>query len=194
MDRATIKANARKQLGNGIFSNNWILAIVVIIIMSAILSASSAVMVGPLLLTGPLSFGAAYVFLKQSRDYEKMEIGDLFKGFQTDFVGTLLLGLMQAIFITLWSMLFVIPGIVKSYSYSMCFYIKADHPEYGWKECIDASKEMMNGHKMELFILDLSFIGWAIVGSLALGIGSLWVSAYVEASHAQFYKSLLGEI
>lgn len=195
MDRATIKAAARQQLGGGIFQGNWVMAIVMIIVASAVLGVGSMIpVIGSLLLAGPVEYGLAFLFLKQSRDGEKMEFGDLFKGFTTDFVGNFVLGFMEALFICLWCLLFYIPGIVKAYSYSMCFYIKADHPEYGWKECIDASKEMMNGHKMELFIQDLSFIGWAIVGSLACGIGSLWVSAYISAARAQFYKALVGEV
>lgn len=194
MDRATIKANAKQALGGGIFSQNWIMAIVMIVVASLILSAGSMVVVGSIILAGPMGYALAYMFLKQSRDGQKMEFADLFKGFQDDFVGTLLLGLMQAIFICLWSMLFYIPGIVKAYSYSMAFYIKADHPEYDWKACIDGSKEMMNGHKMELFILDLSFIGWAILGSLACGIGSLWVSAWIESAHVEFYRNINGEV
>lgn len=194
MDRASIKAAARQQLENGIFSGNWVMAVVMIVVYSLITSVVSSTGIGTLIIYGPLAMGMAYLFLKQARDNQKMEFGDLFYGFSNDFVGNLLLGLMETIFILLWSLLFVIPGIVKSYSYSMCYYIKNDNPEYGWKECLDASKEMMDGHKMELFILDLSFIGWAIVGSLACGIGSLWVSAYMMAARAQFYKSLKGEI
>ncbi len=72
----------------------------------------------------------------------------------------------------------------------MSFYIKADHPEYDWRQCINESKAMMYGHKWELFVLDLSFIGWMIVGALCLGIGTLWATAYQSAARAQFYESL----
>ena len=114
----------------------------------------------------------------------------MFKGFSSDFGQNLLIGLMTAIFTALWSLLLIVPGIVKAYSYSMVYYIKADHPEYDWRQCIAESQAMMNGHKMDLFILDLSFIGWMIVGSLCLGVGTLWVSAYMEAARAHFYESI----
>ena len=91
-------------------------------------------------------------------------------------------------FIFLWSLLFVIPGIVKMYAYSMAYYIKLDHPDYGWKACIDESRQLMDGHKWEKFVLDLSFLGWIIVGSLCLGVGTLWVTPYMEATNAQFYE------
>ena len=84
----------------------------------------------------------------------------------------------------------MIPGIIKAYSYSMAFFIKADHPEYDWRTCLDESKRLTSGHKMDLFVLDLSFIGWGIIGALCLGIGSLWVMSYRYATLAQCYKVL----
>lgn len=74
------------------------------------------------------------------------------------------------------------------YAYSMAYYIKLDHPDYGWKACIDESRRLMDGHKWEKFVLDLSFLGWIIVGSLCLGVGTLWVTPYMEATNAQFYE------
>lgn len=116
------------------------------------------------------------------------QLGDMFRGFQDDFGGTFLIGLMTSLFTFLWSLLFVIPGIVKMYAYSMAYYIKLDHPDYGWKACIDESRQLMDGHKWEKFVLDLSFLGWIIVGSLCLGVGTLWVTPYMEATNAQFYE------
>ena len=166
------------------------MAVLAVLIYSAINGILSYTIVGVLIVAGALSYGLVYAFLKNSRDGQPIEIGDLFSGFTHDFVGNLLLGLMVSIFTFLWTLLFIIPGIVKAYSYSMSFYIKVDHPEKGWKECIDESRKMMNGHKMDLFIQDLSFIGWMIVGSLCLGIGTLWVTAYMQAARAQFYESI----
>ena len=77
---------------------------------------------------------------------------------------------------------------MKAYSYSMAYYIKLDHPDYGWNACISASRQLMNGHKWEKFVLDLSFLGWIIVGALCLGVGTLWVTPYMEAANAQFYE------
>ena len=82
----------------------------------------------------------------------------MFRGFQDDFGGTFLIGLMTSLFTFLWSLLFVIPGIVKMYAYSMAYYIKLDHPDYGWKACIDESRQLMDGHKWEKFVLDLMFL------------------------------------
>ena len=189
--RSEIRARARKALGGNIFANTWLLVLVAGVVVEAILGAVSFTFVGPIILTGPLSYGLIKVILKAVREQDsKVELGDVFKGFTEDFVGNFLIGLLVTLFTALWSLLFIIPGIVKGYSYSMAFYIKADHPEYTAKQCIDESRKMMNGHKMELFLLQLSFIGWMFVGALCLGIGTLWVNAYMQTATACFYEEL----
>ncbi len=195
MSRKEIKARARAQLGNQIFGEKWPFAVLIVVI-AGVASAIGNVIPGigsvlTLVVAGPIEFGLAYCFLKQARDGEKMEIGDLFKGFTDDFAGNLVLGLLQSLFIALWSLLFVIPGIVKGYAYSLAFYIKKDHPEYDWKMCLSESQRLMYGHKMELFVQDLSFIGWMYVGFLCFGVGMLWVAAYIKAAHTQFYTTLI---
>lgn len=194
MTRQQMKAMAKAQLGNQIFGNTWLIAVVVVVIQTAISYLVNAVpgigQIASLLLAGPVSFGVAAMFLKQTRTGEKMDIGDIFNGFRDDFSNTFLIGLMTMIFTVLWSLLFIIPGIIKSYSYSMAMYVKDDHPDYDWKQCIDESQRMMQGHKWELFVLDLSFIGWLFVGACCCGIGTLWVNAYMAAAHSQFYENL----
>lgn len=194
MTRAEIKERAKVALGNKIFGANWGMAVLAVFLQAIIVYAVGAVPgVGGILsvlLYGPISVGVAGIFLNQSRTLQQIDVGNMFGGFSKDFGGNLLLGLMIRLFTVLWSLLFIIPGIVKMYAYSMAFYIKNDHPDYDWKKCMDESQIMMNGHKSELFVLDLSFIGWYIVGSFCLGIGVLWVNAYMEATHAEFYNSL----
>ena len=192
MNRAEIKARARAQLGGGIFQNAWMMGLVVCLLISLLETTATSVLpvVGGILVIGPLEYGMAYIFLKQARDGQPVQMGDMFRGFQDDFGGTLLIGLMTGLFTFLWSLLFFIPGIVKAYSYSMVYYIKADHPDYDWKMCIDESRRMMNGHKWEKFVLDLSFIGWILVGALCLGVGTLWVTPYMTAAEANFYESI----
>lgn len=192
MTRIELKARAREQLGGKIFGNIWLIAVLAVFIYGVITGAVSNIIpgLGALILIGPMTYGMKKMFLKQSRDHREMELGELFNGFTDDFGQTLLIGLLTSLFTFLWGLLFIIPGIVKYYAYSMAYYIKADHPDYDWRQCIDESKAMMNGHKWELFVLELSFLGWGIVGALCLGIGTLWVSAYMEAARAQFYESI----
>ena len=88
------------------------------------------------------------------------------------------------------SLLFIIPGIVKSFSYSMSMYILAENPGTPALECISESKAITNGYKMDLFVLGLSFIGWAFLGALTLGIAYIWIIPYMEATYANAYQSL----
>ena len=100
---------------------------------------------------------------------------------------------LQILYIFLWSLLFWIPGIVKSYSYAMTEYILLDNPELTANEAITKSREMMNGYKWKLFVLDLSFIGWRILCMIPLlgtVLGLLYVNPYVAATRAQFYEEL----
>ena len=195
VSRPELRARAREKLGGNIFASNWLMALVAGLIVSLIMSAVSFTGIGELILIGPLSFGLALIFLSLARGKESVDFGDLFNGF-TDggFVRLLLLGLLQNIFIFLWSLLFIIPGIVKTYSYSMSYYLAIDHPDWDWKQCIDESRRIMDGNKWKLFVLDLSFIGWYIVGMLACGIGVLWVYPYNEAARAEFYQELTGGV
>lgn len=192
MTRIEIKEKAKAQLGGKIFGSKWLIALVVDLIVTVILGAGAGVTLGilVLVLTGVMNYGHAYVYLKNARDGEQMEIGDVFKGFNSDFGDLFLLGFMQSLFIALWSILLVVPGIVKSYSYAMAYYLKVDHPEMNWKDCITESRNLMQGHKWELFVLDLSFIGWYIVGALCLGVGTLWVAPYHNSARALFYESI----
>lgn len=107
-----------------------------------------------------------------------------------NYAGIVKTMLLTDIYIFLWSLLLIIPGIVKSYSYSMVPYILADNPNIGIKKAIALSNEMTMGHKFDMFVLDLSFIGWYLLGTLALGIGVLFVLPYDNATNAELYLVL----
>ena len=190
IDNNTIKANARAQLGNNIFSNYWLMILVCGLIYGVITSVASYIVVGSIIVMGPLCYGMARVTVKRACGAPTVEIGDVFKGFTENFVGSLVLGFMQSLFIFLWSMLFLIPGIVKSYSYSMAFFIQQDDPSKDWKTCLDESIAMMYGYRWQLFCIDFVMGLWALLGSLACGIGVLFVLPYSYMSHANFYLAL----
>lgn len=105
----------------------------------------------------------------------------------TGIIGTML---YRGILIFLWSLLLIIPGIIKAYAYSMVPYILADDPNVRYQDAIRLSNDMTYGHKMEMFILDLSFIGWYLLGALALGVGVLFVMPYENATKAELYLVL----
>ena len=102
------------------------------------------------------------------------------------------LRLMTGILTGLWSLLFVIPGIVAAYRYALAPYLMAEHPEMGVMEAISQSKALMRGNKWRLFCLQLSFIGWGILSTLTMGIGNLWLAPYRNAAETAFYLELTG--
>ncbi len=192
MNRVQIKERAKTVLGNNLFGNAWLMVLIVLLIQRIANAAAASIIpgVGTLLIFGPLAYGVSVIMLKKIRTDEPVDFMNLFKGFTDDFAQTFVLGLLSSLFVALWSLLFVIPGIVKAYAYSMAFYVKADHPEYNWKACLDESIRITNGHKMELFVLDLSYIGWYIVGACLFGIGILWVAPYHSTANALYYEQL----
>ena len=97
---------------------------------------------------------------------------------------------LMYLFIFLWSLLLVIPGIIKMFSYSMTPYILEEHPELSANDAIDRSRAMMKGHKFDLFWLILSFIGWMILCIFTFGIGYIWLLPYMETSIAGFYEDV----
>ena len=134
--------------------------------------------------------------LKISRN-EKAEIKSLFDGFAFLFK-VLWLEVLRLFFTLLWSLLLIVPGIVAYYSYRQAFYILLDNPELGAMDCIRLSTQMMNGYKMELFVLDLSFIGWFIVDYAieliaTLRLFSIWLAPYLGVTRAGFYNMLKTE-
>lgn len=142
-----------------------------------------------LLILPVLGFGITILFLNLMQYGETPKLDNLFDGF-AQYSHTLGAMLLMWVYIMLWSLLFYIPGIIKSYSYAMTPYILRDEPQLGADEVITRSMLMMRGHKMKLFLLDLSFIGWGILTILTLGIGSLWLIPYMQSSRAAFYLDL----
>ena len=139
----------------------------------------------------PLSWGYGVLWLALARD-EKVDYGMLFDGFK-DYLRIFLTLLLVQIYTILWMLLLIIPGLVKCYSYSMTSFILKDNPEMKYDAAINESMRMMQGHKMKLFLLDLSFIGWFFLCILTFGIGFLFLSPYVSTAHAHFYEDLKTE-
>lgn len=100
---------------------------------------------------------------------------------------------LSTIYIFLWTLLLIIPGIIKSYSYALTPYILVEHPEMSANEAIEESMRLMDGHKFDLFYLQLSFIGWAILSILSLGLGFFWLIPYQMTAQAAFYRDIKNE-
>ncbi len=191
---STIRSFARDSL-----AGNWLNAILASLIFSGVISVVSAAYGVVLLIMGVLLYGLYLYYLTLTRE-KISDFNVLFKAFSFSgqnlglFGKTLGVYLLLNLFVFLWSLLLIIPGIVASYSYRMAFYLLIDDPEIGVSEALRKSKEMMNGYKAKLFYLDLSFIGWVLLSILTFGIGFLWLTPYMITSQAIFYDELLKEL
>lgn len=143
------------------------------------------------LVTIPLGWGFSVLFLSIARQ-QQVGVGNLFDGF-SDYGRVFFTQLLVGIYTFLWALLLIVPGIIKGYSYALTPYILRDEPELKYNAAIERSMQMMQGHKMELFLLHLSFLGWWLLCILTLGIGLLWLSPYQSTTQAHFYEVLRAE-
>ena len=148
----------------------------------------SALALAQLIIGGVIQLGYAQFLLKQ-HNQASFDIHDLFSQFDR-FKAGFLQKFLRDLYIFLWSLLFVIPGIIKSYSYAMTPFIMAENPDMTASEAIEASKRLMDGHKDELFTLDLTFFGWGLLAALTMNIGYIFLNPYKNAAYAVFYKEL----
>ncbi len=139
----------------------------------------------------PLSWAYVVAFLRLLRRQE-VGIDNLWDGFR-QYLRIFTTMLLRGIYTFLWALLLIVPGIMKAYSYAMTDYILVDNPELSDDRAISKSKEMMEGHRMDLFLLHLSFIGWALLALLTCGLGFLLLYPYMETAQAAFYEDLKQE-
>ena len=191
MDRKQLKAQAKAQIKGKLG-----ILIAVTLIIGAITSAATFLanfipgvgLVVSIIVTPAFALSTIRIYLMLVRG-GKPEIKDSFSGFD-DFFSAFKVTLLVGLYTFLWSLLFIIPGIVKGYSYSMAMYVLADNKGKSAKECIAESKAMTNGHKMELFVLDLSFIGWYLLSALTCGLALLYLVPLLNATHANVYETI----
>ena len=155
------------------------------IAIAAILLAAVYFVLGSVIETGYAKFNLNLV------DRTEAKIESLFTYFY-NWKTTAATRFLKTLYCLLWSLLFIIPGIIASYSYAMTGYILAEHPELTASEAIERSKEMMSGNRFRLFCLHLSFIGWTILCAFTFGIGNLWLNPYRQAAAAAFYREISG--
>ena len=154
-----------------------------VVITSAIIGALFSIFV-----TNAITVGVNNYFIKNTDS--KPSFKDAFSGFKVKYgrnIGTLLLVGIKTF---LWTLLFIVPGIIKSYEYSIIPYILADDPEISSKDAFKKAKQMMKGNKWRLFKLEFSFIGWFVLCVLTLGIGTFFLIPYISAANAEFYVEL----
>lgn len=172
-------------------SGNWGIAILVYFLYLIVASVASIIPFGSLVIAGPLAVGCASVYLSIARK-ENASVGQLLDGTK-NFVNSFLAYLLVILFTFLWMLLFIIPGIIKAFSYSLTFHILRDHPEMTATEAMKRSQEMMKGHKWQLFCLYFSYIGWFLLCTLTCGLLTFMVMPYMLQANTEFYRHLNGE-
>lgn len=192
MDRAALKSAAKQQIRGKIGVLFIITLIIAIVSVGASLLLGLIPVVGSIIasfiITPAFTLSIYRVYLNMLNGYQP-SVGDAFSGFD-DFWSAFKVNFLVGLFTFLWSLLLVIPGIVKSFAYSMSMYILAENKGKAALECINESKAITNGHKMELFVLGLSFIGWILLVLVTFGIAAIWVAPYIQATMANAYRSL----
>lgn len=187
MTRAELKSAAKEQIRGKI----WILFLMVLVIFSVSLICGFIPIIGAiitLIITPAFGLSLCMTYLKLTKN-ENISVGNVFDGFNKTG-RALWLNILIAIFTFLWSCLFIIPGIIKSFAYSMAYYVLADNPELTAREALAKSQQIMKGHKLDLFILELSFIGWYFLVGITFGLAAIYVVPYMSATTANFYNSI----
>ena len=169
-------------IAGGVLSLFFIVLILAIIVFAIILHV---------LVFNPLEMGGRKFFM-QNALAKQDNISSFLDAFKSGYYGNVVVTmLVRDVKVFLWSLLLIIPGIVKAYEYRMVSYILAEHPELSYREVLRISSEMMDGQKWNAFVLDLSFIGWYILGAFTCGILNIfWVNPYVYATDAELYLEL----
>lgn len=170
------------------FTNNPIVGILGVAGVAFVMVIVILVILIQLIVGGAMTIGYRRYHLALM-DAEEADFNVAFSGFEM-FGKAFIWNLLQGLYLLGWSLLFVIPGIVKSYSYAMSGYILAENPEMDANDAITASRMMMDGNKWRLFCLDFSFIGWTLLASLTFGIGNIALEPYMASSHAAFYREI----
>ena len=189
---SSVRAEARKALGGKFLAPAWNYSVIVVLLVSIISGVCAYIPLASILLTGPLAMAVAAYFLDRVRARGRYdEFGVLVDAAKNDFATNIIISVLIGLYTFFWSLLFIIPGIVKAISYSMAYYVKRDNPYLTASQAITESRRLMVGYKGKYFLLQLSFIGRYILGFFCLFVGILWVSSYHAAANAAFYENLL---
>lgn len=185
ISRKEIKDLAKKQIEG----NLGALFLCYLIVM-LIVGASSFTFIGPIVLAPvfTLSFSMIHLNLVKGK---VPEIANIFDGFkEKGFENSIILWLLIYVYTFLWSLLFIIPGIIKGLSYSMSYYILIDNPQMTPMEALKESQRITYGHKWELFVLQLSFILWNLLIPLTFGLISIYLAPYMQMTNVNFYNKI----
>ncbi|MDO4490347.1 MAG: DUF975 family protein [Lachnospiraceae bacterium] len=186
-DTGELKRRARESL-----KGNLGITLLAEILGKILLTIAAVIPFGGLVVSGPILVGTAGVY-NRATDHDSSELSDLFSGFRYNFVENFLMALLKGVFIFLWSLLFLIPGIVKGYSYAMTEYLMARDRELTAMDALKLSRELMKGNKFRLLLFQLSFIGWILLMILTCGIAGIFVIPYMQTATTEFFNDIYFE-
>ena len=169
-----------KELAKNILKDQWVVGFVIVLIQSLITSALSSMTfgIGLLLLESTILIAVYNVFINGYAG-KKYEVNDMFTGITDELSNKICMSVLKSVYLALWTMLFIIPGVIKSYSYYLTEFIARKNPKMSASDCITKSRELMDGHKWDLFVFQLSFIGWHLLAMLTCGILYIWLAPYI---------------
>ena len=155
--------------------------------VASILGILYTIFIGNVIVVGKNGY-----FIKNHKD--NPELSEIFNGFKGNYLNVVKIMFLMDLKTLLWLFLFIVPGLIKAYEYSMIPYLLAENPDLSASQAFSLSKQMTTGQKMDLFVLDLSFIGWVFLGLICCGIGLLFVQPYPEATKAEVYLILKQQV
>lgn len=165
-----------------------IVAVIMLAIFAVIFVAAT---VFKIFVGNPVCVGGKRFFMESRSVMRSAGVGKIFYAFGSgNYINVIKTMFMRDLFVFLWTLLLIVPGIIKAYQYYMVPYILSENPDMNYKEALQLSKEMMDGNKWATFVLEWSFFGWLLLGALLCGIGVLFVTPYVEATYAELYAVL----
>ena len=155
--------------------------------VASILGILYTIFIGNVIVVGKNGY-----FIKNHND--NPELSEIFNGFKGNYLNVVKIMFLMDLKTLLWLFLFIVPGLIKAYEYSMIPYLLAENPDLSASQAFSLSKQMTTGQKMDLFVLDLSFIGWFFLGLICCGIGLSFVQPYPEATKAEVYLILKQQV
>lgn len=199
MNTAELKANAKEQL-----RGKWAVAIGTVLVANILIDSDVMYKVSEkfgliglsiscslisLFLEGVISVGLCKFLLDMTTKREEPRFETLFSQFNI-YLKTLGLNILITLSVCIGTILFIVPGIIVGLMFSQSYYILSEDPSKSITQCIKESVDMMNGHKWDLFYLELTFIGWWLLTAITVGIAGLWVAPYVKVTETNFYLSI----
>ncbi|EHI60502.1 MAG: DUF975 family protein [Hungatella hathewayi] len=179
-------------MGGGMSSSDWALfAGVMTVVIAVFLVIMAVAMLFRIFVGNVMTVGGNRYFMESRAVGRSAGVGKIFYGFGSgSYLNIVKTQFLKDLFISLWSLLLIVPGVIKAYQYYMVPYILSENPDMRYRDALDLSRQMMDGHKWDTFVLELSFIGWYLLGLICCCIGVIFVEPYVQATMAELYAVL----